>query len=161
MREAAEADGLETVEKLRGCHRRVPQGSSLFVDHGHDSLGVGVEQAEGESIRGYNTDAGRHGGDREVGEVRRDQAGCAGSDGGGENVPIVAVGKLEFFDETFVAADHRVGYGDRHQLPGAAKPICWQVGSIGDDVVEALIQDPFGPTSLVEAGDRKADQEIP
>jgi len=76
-------------------------------------------------------------------------------------VPIVAIGKLELIDETFVATDHRVGYGDHHQLPGAAKPICGQVGSIGDEVAEAFIQDPFAPTSVVEAGDRKADQEIP
>jgi len=132
----------------------------LFVDHGHHGLGVGVEHADDESIRVHNTDACRHVGDREVGEVRRYQAGCTGSDGGGEDVPIVAIGKLEPIDETFVAADHRVGYGDRHQLPGAAEPICWQVGSSGDEVVEALIQGSFGPESLVEAGDRQADQEI-
>jgi len=133
----------------------------LLVDHGHDGLGVGFEQAEDEGIRVHCSDASRHGGGGEVGKVRRDQSGCTTRDGGGEDVPIVAVRKLEPGDETFVAADHSVWHCDGHQPAGAANSVFGQVGSIVNEVVEALIEDPFGPAGLVEAGDRKADQEIP
>jgi len=92
---------------------------------------------------------------------RSSEVVIGGRDGGGEDVPVIAVGKLEPVDETFVAADHCVGHGDCHQPAGAAKPIRRQVGSIVDDVVEALIQDPFRPARLEEAGDGKADQKIP
>ena len=73
---------------------------------------------------------------------------------------IVGVGKVDDRDERLVPGDHRVRQGEMHELACAFESALVEVGPIGAEVAEGLVEDLVRPTSAVETGERQPNEEV-
>lgn len=130
----------ETVEDVAGL-RVVAPGTGDRGDDSAEGVRVVLVQSGEEVVGMRHRDAPWCQPVRgEVAEVSGDDHLGFGVDRGGQNVPIVRVGKVELIDQVLVA-----GYGhipDRivHQTAGAIQTRGVEVGAVGAQVGEHLIE---------------------
>lgn len=147
----------EGVEHLSDAHRRTAERSRLISDALNDPRRCQINGIEDEFVRmlclcvvPLEYVIGK------IGKVECDDRLCPGANRGSENVAIVGVRKIQAAFEMFEPGYETVGDCVAHQFPNAVKT-CRELWAAPQDALEALVQDPFRPSSAHDAGARNAD----
>lgn len=78
-----------------------------------------------------------------------------------EDVPIVRVREIEHVDQWLVADDETVSDRTHHQLARPGECFRPQVGSILDEILKHLVENPVCPLGLHQASLGNSDEQVP
>lgn len=84
-----------------------------------------------------------------------------GVDRGGQDVPVVGVGEVELVDQVLVAGHGHVADRVVHRTAGAIQTCGVEVGAVGAQVVEHLIENPICPLRVHQPREPDPDQHVP
>jgi hypothetical protein len=94
-----------------------------------------------------------------ISEVRCHDGLGARTDGRGEDVSVVRIGKSELVDQFLIPFDEAVAYRGDHQVAGPQQ-LRFEVGAPAYDAAETFVEDGISPPSVDQTSAGKPDTQI-
>jgi hypothetical protein len=94
----------------------------------------------------------------EIGQVECHDHIRAGSNRGGEHVPVVGVWQRQSLDQVLVAGDEAVPNPGVHQQPCSLELLRLDVGAVSQNVPDPLVVDLISPLGVEQIGQRQPHQ---
>src|SRR5262249_14989037 len=125
--------GLKRCQHIGDAARWVLEGGRRLADHVSNGNGTEIDQVQDEVVRVLCLDLVRRQGIRREGlEVARDDDLRSAADGGGQNMTVPGIGKLEAGDQRGVAVDEAVPDSPGHELAGTDESGWLEIGTVGE-----------------------------